>query len=53
MKKHPDKNPNNPNAAAEFALLQKSYDILCDKDARSALDEWLRYVLHMRTISPY
>lgn len=40
--KHPDKNPDNPNAADEFAALQRAYDILTDKDARAALDALLR-----------
>jgi curved DNA-binding protein CbpA len=42
--KHPDKNPDNPKAAQEFAIIQKAYDILCDKEAREALDEWIRWV---------
>lgn len=36
--KHPDKNPDNPRAADEFAELQKAYDLLLDKEARAALD---------------
>ena len=36
--KHPDKNPDNPRAADEFAELQKAYDVLLDKEARAALD---------------
>ena len=38
LAKHPDKNRDNPNAADEFAALQKAYDVLTDKDARAALD---------------
>lgn len=38
LKKHPDKNPDNPNAAAEFDRIQKAYDILTDKKAKKALD---------------
>lgn len=37
--KHPDKNPDNPEAANEFAALQRAYDLLTDPDARAALDE--------------
>lgn len=40
--KHPDKNRSNPNAAAEFAELQKAYDILTDAEARKALDDLLK-----------
>jgi curved DNA-binding protein CbpA len=43
LKKHPDKNPDNPKAAEDFNEIQKAYELLCDKEARSALDEWLRY----------
>ena len=38
LKKHPDKNPDNPHAAAEFDRIQKAYDVLTDKAARKALD---------------
>lgn len=44
MLKHPDKNPDNPAAADEFAALQKAYDILSDAQAREALDKLLKYV---------
>lgn len=40
--KHPDK-AKTPNAAAEFAELQKAYAVLCDPDARSALDDYIRF----------
>lgn len=40
--KHPDKNPDNPNAAAEFAALQSAYAILTDAEARKALDSLLK-----------
>ena len=40
--KHPDKNPDNPLAADEFAALQKAYDLLLDPEARKALDNLLR-----------
>ena len=42
--KHPDKNPDNPRAADEFQALQRAYDLLCDKDARAALDALLKCV---------
>lgn len=38
--KHPDKQPDNPNAAAEFAEIQKAYEFLLDDKARAAYDEW-------------
>ena len=41
LKLHPDKNPDNPDAAAEFTELQKAYALLCDAEARAALDAWL------------
>ena len=41
--KHPDK-AKTPNAAAEFAELQKAYALLSDADARAALDDYLRWV---------
>lgn len=40
--KHPDKNPDNPKAADEFQQLQRAYDLLCDKEARAALDQLLK-----------
>lgn len=40
--KHPDKN-KTPNAAAEFAELQRAYAVLTDAGARSALDDYLRW----------
>lgn len=41
----PDKNPDNPNAAAEFAALQRAYDVLTDTEAKAALDALLRCVM--------
>ena len=40
--KHPDKNPDNPRAADEFAALQKAYELLLDAEARAALDGLLK-----------
>lgn len=39
LKKHPDKQKSNPNAAAEFHLIQKAYELLSDAKARAALDD--------------
>ncbi|KAL6201281.1 hypothetical protein ACLB2K_024995 [Fragaria x ananassa] len=39
---HPDKRPNDPNANAEFQLLNASYEILNDPKARKQLDSSLR-----------
>ncbi|DBB01120.1 hypothetical protein WJX77_003151 [Trebouxia sp. C0004] len=39
LKKHPDKQPNNPNAATEFHPIQRAFDLLSDAKARAALDD--------------
>lgn len=39
---HPDKNPNNPKAAEEFAALQRARDVLTDEKKRSEYDYWSR-----------
>ena len=44
LKKHPDKQPNNPNAAAEFHPIQRAFDVLTDSKARAALDDLHRYM---------
>ena len=38
---HPDKNPENPNAAEEFREITEAYNTLTDKEARLAYDERL------------
>ncbi|XP_071084838.1 dnaJ homolog subfamily C member 17-like [Haliotis cracherodii] len=39
LKCHPDKNPDNPDAANEFQRLSKALEILCDVAARAAYDK--------------
>ncbi|KAI5855134.1 hypothetical protein GGS23DRAFT_445573 [Durotheca rogersii] len=39
--KHPDKNPDNPNATVEFQLLESAYSTLKDSRQRAAYDEQL------------
>lgn len=43
LKKHPDKQRDNPNAAAEFNLIQRAYELLSDSQARAALDDLHRH----------
>ncbi|KAH9293077.1 hypothetical protein KI387_041718 [Taxus chinensis] len=39
---HPDKRPDDPNAVALFQKIQTAYDLLTDKNARKAFDDFLR-----------
>ncbi|KAK7390805.1 hypothetical protein VNO78_18889 [Psophocarpus tetragonolobus] len=39
---HPDKRPDDPNAAANFQQLRTSYDVLGDDKARKLFDDLLR-----------
>lgn len=39
---HPDKNPDDPNAANIFLKLSKIYTILTDPAAKAAYDKWLK-----------
>ncbi|CAI8601760.1 unnamed protein product [Vicia faba] len=39
---HPDKRPDDPNAASNFQQLRTSYDILKDEKARKLFDDLLR-----------
>ena len=36
---HPDKNPNDPNAAAKFMRIKKAYDFLSNKAKRAEYDQ--------------
>uniref|UniRef100_A0A0P4VZQ5 J domain-containing protein n=1 Tax=Scylla olivacea TaxID=85551 RepID=A0A0P4VZQ5_SCYOL len=42
LKCHPDKNPDNPDAAAEFDQLQKILEVLLDAGTRKAYDKLLK-----------
>lgn len=42
LKCHPDKNPNNPEAAAEFVQLTEAIEVLLDTAARKAYDNFLK-----------
>lgn len=35
---HPDQNPDAPEAAVQFRLIQEAYDVLADPDQRRAYD---------------
>ncbi|KAJ3503923.1 hypothetical protein NLJ89_g8215 [Agrocybe chaxingu] len=45
LKVHPDRNPNNPDAARKFHELNQSYELLLDPLRRLALDAKLRLKL--------
>ena len=36
LTKHPDKQPDNPNAAAEFGLIQRAYEVLLAPGPKAA-----------------
>ncbi|VDM24465.1 unnamed protein product [Toxocara canis] len=38
--KHPDKNPNDKNAHAEFVRLNRAYEVLMDEDLRKKYDQF-------------
>eukprot|EP01018_Ginkgo_biloba_P009239 Gb_31915 [translate_table: standard] len=39
---HPDKRPDDPNAASHFQKIQTAYELLIDETARNAFDEFVR-----------
>ncbi|XP_006864122.1 PREDICTED: dnaJ homolog subfamily C member 10 [Chrysochloris asiatica] len=40
LKLHPDKNPNNPNAHADFLKINRAYEVLKDEDLRKKYDKY-------------
>ena len=52
LKKHPDKQRDNPNAAAEFNLIQRAYELLSDAQARAALDDLHRHAYPCPSATP-
>ncbi|GAB4850554.1 hypothetical protein Ancab_029863 [Ancistrocladus abbreviatus] len=42
LKLHPDKNPDDPDAAANFQKLRSSYDVLSNEKTRKLFDDLLR-----------
>jgi len=40
MKHHPDRNPNNPEAEAQFKEAKEAYEVLCEADKRAAYDRF-------------
>uniref|UniRef100_A0A158R4Y1 DnaJ homolog subfamily C member 10 n=1 Tax=Syphacia muris TaxID=451379 RepID=A0A158R4Y1_9BILA len=40
LQKHPDKNPNDKNAHAEFVRLNRAYEVLMDEELRKKYDQF-------------
>ena len=40
VKYHPDKNPDNAEAASTFQLIAEAYDVLIDKEKRAIYDQY-------------
>lgn len=40
LQKHPDKNPDNENAHAEFVRLNRAYEVLMDEELRKKYDQF-------------
>lgn len=40
MKFHPDRNPDNPEAEAQFKEAKEAYEVLCEADKRAAYDRF-------------
>lgn len=51
LEKHPDKQPGNKKAAAEFIKIQRAYEILNDAKAKAAFDA-LQRCLDFSFLSP-
>lgn len=45
LKKHPDKNPNNPAAKEEFQQIQAAYEVLSDDNERAWFDRHREQIL--------
>ncbi|XP_023689463.1 dnaJ homolog subfamily C member 12 [Paramormyrops kingsleyae] len=42
LERHPDKDPENPNAAEDFQKLQEAKEVLTNEDTRKMYDLWRR-----------